>query len=152
MASLKRKQRVQLLIFGGVALGMSAALVAFAFSDSISFFVGPSKLLAEAESYPQTRRLKLGGVVDGDPETGEDGAVRFVITDYDESIPVTYKGVLPDLFKPGEMAIAEGYFDGTTFTADSVLAKHDEKYRPREVEDALREAGRLDEYEGYATN
>lgn len=138
-----------LLVFGGIALAISATLVGMSFSNAISFFVSPTKLIENdtAGQYPEGQRLKLGGVVEGDETLLADGTISFVITDYDTSIPVNFKGILPDLFQPGEMAIAEGRFEGGIFVAESVLAKHDEKYRPREVEDALRESGRLEKYE-----
>ncbi len=155
MARMRKKQRVMMLVFGGIALAISATLVGMSFSSAISFFVSPTKLIENETTgqYKDGQRLKLGGVVEDDEKTLEDGTIRFVITDYDTSIPVNFKGILPDLFQPGEMAIAEGKFVDGIFVADSVLAKHDEKYRPREVEDALRESGRLGKYEAQsATN
>ena len=149
MAKLRKKQRIMMLVFGGVALAISATLVGMSFSSAISFFVSPTKLLENETSgqYAEGQRLKLGGVVEAEETMMADGTIRFVITDYDQSIPVNFKGILPDLFQPGEMAIAEGQYRDGVFVADSVLAKHDEKYRPREVEEALRESGRLHEYE-----
>jgi cytochrome c-type biogenesis protein CcmE len=96
-------------------------------------------------------RIRLGGlVVQGSLSRGEALAVRFEVTDGNRAIPVTFQGVLPDLFREGQGVVAEGTLDGSgVFRADNVIAKHDETYMPKEVADALKKQGHWkDEYEG----
>jgi cytochrome c-type biogenesis protein CcmE len=139
---MTRKQRRSLLI--GACLGVLAlavGLVLFALEDSIVFFYTPSDV-AEKQIGPG-QRFRLGGLVEeGSVKRGEDTSVRFAITDTDRSIRVTYTGILPDLFREGQGVIAEGKLAGDgIFSADSVLAKHDENYMPPEVAEALKKKG-----------
>jgi cytochrome c-type biogenesis protein CcmE len=122
-------------------LGVAAGLVLFAMRDSIVFFYGPSELAEKALS-PGTR-LRIGGLVkDGSVVKGENKSISFVITDSNKEVRVAYVGQLPDLFREGPGVVAEGVLVGPgQFRADSVLAKHDEKYMPREVADALKKQG-----------
>ena len=122
-------------------LGVAAGLVLFAMRDSIVFFYGPSELAEKALS-PGTR-LRIGGLVkDGSVVRGENKSITFVITDSNKEVRVAYTGQLPDLFREGQGVVAEGVLVGPgQFRADSVLAKHDEKYMPREVADALKKQG-----------
>ena len=144
MGRLRRKQRITMLIFGGVALAMSTTLVAVTMGESFAFFYGPSELLAKAEegAVPADRRTRLGGMVVVGSRAQEGETVRFRVTDTVRELPVVYRGILPDLFAEGQGVVAEGYFEAGVFRAEDVLAKHDEKYMPREVQDALEEAGR----------
>lgn len=142
MAS-RKKQRILMLILGGVALTLSTALVSMAMRDSIVFFFGPGELSAKAASGELThdRRVRLGGLVEtGSVERDAHGA-RFTIVDGNGSLPVVYKGILPDLFGEGQGAVAEGYLRNGVFEAASVLAKHDENYMPREVAEELKKTG-----------
>lgn len=144
MAGLRKKQRIQLIIFGAVALTLSAVLVGLAFKDSIVFFVAPTELVAKADAgeAPPSQRLRLGGLVeDGSIVRGSDEAIRFNVTDNETTIPVTFVGVLPDLFREGQGVVAEGYWREGRFEAETILAKHDENYMPREVADAIRDSG-----------
>ncbi|MCO5071798.1 MAG: cytochrome c maturation protein CcmE [Rhizobiaceae bacterium] len=139
---MTRKQR-RLTIIGaaGVVLAIAAGLVLYAFNDTIVFFKTPTDL-AEQPVAPGTR-LRLGGLVKEGSVARDGGThVAFVITDTEHDTPVTYDGILPDLFREGQGVVAEGAVgaDGV-FTADTVLAKHDETYMPREVADALKEKG-----------
>ena len=113
----------------------------YALSDRITLFNTPSELAAQ--SVPDGARIRLGGlVVEGSVEKATDGAVRFSVTDGSAVVPVAYTGFLPDLFAEGQGVVAEGVLiDGGVFEADTVLAKHDEQYMPREVVDALKEQG-----------
>ncbi|PCJ69163.1 MAG: cytochrome c maturation protein CcmE [Rhodobiaceae bacterium] len=139
---MTRKQRRAALI--GVSLsilGVAVGLVLFALRDNIVFFYGPSDV-AEQDIVPGTR-MRVGGlVVEGSVVRGTDAHVRFEVTDFSETLTVTYVGLLPDLFREGQGVVTEGVLlaDGT-FAADTVLAKHDENYMPPEVADALRRSG-----------
>jgi cytochrome c-type biogenesis protein CcmE len=139
---MTRKQQRTALIIGAVAfLGIAVGLILYALRDTIVFFYTPSEVM-EKKVEPGTR-LRLGGLVEkGSLKQGEDGMIFFAITDTSKTIRVSYKGVLPDLFREGQGVVAEGVLrpDGT-FVADTVLAKHDEKYMPREVADALKKQG-----------
>ena len=119
-------------------LALAAGLVLSALEDSVVYFHSPAELL---DASPGDRRVRVGGlVVEGSVGTG--GARNlFAVTDGAAEVAVAYDGVLPDLFREGQGVVAEGVFDGTTFHADTVLARHDETYMPREVADALKEQG-----------
>ena len=139
---MTRKQRRLTLIGSGLGvLALAAALVLFALRDSIVFFNSPSDVL-ERKILAGTR-IRLGGLVKpGSLQRGEELRVRFEVTDGKSAIPVAYQGILPDLFREGQGVIAEGALDaGGVFKADSVLAKHDERYMPKEVADALKKTG-----------
>lgn len=144
MAGLRKKQRMTLLGVGMAALAGAAVLASVALNDSLTFFIAPSDLLAQ-EAAGETRadrRLRLGGLVEPDSiERGADAAVAFRVTDNAQSVPVTYQGVLPDLFNEGQGVVAEGYWRNGVFAADSILARHDEEYMPREVAEAIKDTG-----------
>lgn len=139
---MTRKQRRGVLIGVGVAVLMVAVgLVLFALRDAIVFFHTPSEV---AELHIEAgQRFRLGGLVaDGSVKRGEGAKVEFVVTDTLKDLPVTYTGVLPDLFKEGQGVVAEGKLTPEgLFVADTVLAKHDETYMPPEVAKALEEKG-----------
>lgn len=139
---MTRKQRRLLLIGAGLGvLAVAVALMLNAFRDSIVFFSSPSDV-AEKHIGPGTR-IRLGGLVkDGSIVRGNDLRVRFEVTDGNNELPVAYQGVLPDLFREGQGVVAEGTLDGGgTFNADTILAKHDETYMPKEVAAALKKSG-----------
>jgi cytochrome c-type biogenesis protein CcmE len=143
---MTRKQRRLVLIGSSLGvLALAAVLVLSALKDSSVFFNSPTDLV-EKHATPGAR-LRLGGLVkEGSVVKGENLAVRFAVTDGKSTIPVAYTGLLPDLFREGQGVVAEGTLDVTgTFKADSVLAKHDEKYMPKEVADALKQQGRWQE-------
>ena len=131
---MTRKQRRGVLIGTCLAvLGVAVGLVLFAMRDSIVFFYSPSEV-AKMRIAPG-QRFRLGGLVEaGSVVRGEGTTIRFVVTDKASTLPVTFTGVLPDLFREGQGVVAEGVLgaDGI-FQADNVLAKHDEKYMPPEV-------------------
>ncbi len=139
---MTRKQQRTVLIVSALAfLGVAVGLILYALRDTIVFFYTPSEV-AEKHIQPGTR-LRLGGLVEkGSIIKGDGGVIHFAITDTDKVMKVTFKGVLPDLFREGQGVVAEGVLnpDGT-FRADTVLAKHDENYMPREVADALKKKG-----------
>jgi cytochrome c-type biogenesis protein CcmE len=139
---MTRKQKRLTMILGGLSvIGLAAALVLYALSGTITFFHTPSDL-AETGVKPG-QRIRLGGMVeDGTVKKGPGTATSFSVTDQIAAITVTYNGILPDLFREGQGVVTEGKLqeDGT-FVADTVLAKHDENYMPRELADSLKEKG-----------
>jgi cytochrome c-type biogenesis protein CcmE len=139
---MTRKQRRASFIIAGIAVLCTAALlVGIALRDTIVFFHTP-KEVAEKGIAAGTR-FRLGGLVtEGSLKRGVGTAVEFSITDTVKTIPVSYTGVLPDLFREGQGVVAEGKLDAAgRFLADTVLAKHDETYMPPEVAKALKEQG-----------
>ena len=139
---MTRKAKRLTLIFGALAvLGLAAGLIMFALRDNIVFFYTPTQL---AEKHPAPgARLRIGGLVkQGSLVKGEGRDVSFVITDNEKELATTYTGLLPDLFREGQGVVADGVLgsDGK-FRADSVLAKHDERYMPRDVAEALKKQG-----------
>ncbi|MGH6791839.1 MAG: cytochrome c maturation protein CcmE [Methyloceanibacter sp.] len=139
---MTRKQRRSVLIGTCLAvLGVAVALVLFAMRDSIVFFYSPSDVAAMQIAPGQ--RFRLGGLVEmGSVVRGEGTTIRFAVTDKAKTLPVTFTGVLPDLFREGQGVVAEGSLEPNgTFHADSILAKHDENYMPPEVAKKLKEQG-----------
>ncbi len=139
---MTRKQKRLSIILGGLAvLGVAVFLVALALRDQIVFFYTPSEI-AEKNVQPGVR-LRLGGLVEKGSVVKNDGAtVTFKVTDTIKTLNVTYKGQLPDLFREGQGVVAEGVMEASgDFKADTVLAKHDENYMPKEVADKLKEQG-----------
>jgi cytochrome c-type biogenesis protein CcmE len=145
---MTRKQRRLVLIGSSLGvLAIAAALVLSALKDSIVFFNSPSDIV-EKHVAPGTR-IRLGGLVKpGSLQRGDNLAVRFQVTDGNNAVAVSYQGILPDLFREGQGVVTEGVIEpGGAFKADSVLAKHDERYMPKEVADALKKSGHWKEGE-----
>jgi cytochrome c-type biogenesis protein CcmE len=139
---MTRKQRRLVLIGSSLAvLAVAAALVLNALRDSIVFFSTPT-MAAERKIQPG-QRFRLGGLVQpGSLVRGEQLQVKFVVTDGSATLPVVYSGILPDLFREGQGIVSEGALDAAgVFKADTVLAKHDETYMPKDVADALKKQG-----------
>ena len=136
-----RHRKLALIALVVAALGVAAALVLNAFNSNLVFFFSPTQV-ANGEA-PISRAFRIGGLVEaGSLKRQADGlTVNFVVTDTAKSIPVTYTGILPDLFKEGKGVVAEGKLgsDGL-FNATQVLAKHDENYMPPEAASALEQA------------
>lgn len=143
---MTRKQRRMMLIGGaGAVLFAAVGLILFALQDQIVFFNSPSDVVEKGVQPGQ--RIRLGGLVqDGSLERGNGTNIVFVITDGGADVKVAYNGILPDLFREGQGVVTEGSLnpDGS-FTADTVLAKHDENYMPKEVADALKKQGHWQE-------
>ncbi len=137
----KRHKRIGFIVTGLLALGTATALVLFAFRSNLVFFYSPSEIAANQA--PVDRALRVGGLVEnGSLKRDLDGlTVHFKVTDTARSIPVIYKGILPDLFKEGRGCVAQGRLgsDGV-FYAEQVLAKHDENYMPPEAGEAIDKA------------
>ncbi len=140
MKSLKKKRRVQIIVAAAVALALAAVLIGYGFRDGINLYRAPSQM---AENPPEAGEVfRLGGLVEtGTLTRGASETVTFKVTDGGASIPVRFTGVLPDLFAEGQGMIGTGSMQGDTFVATQILAKHDEKYMPREVIDSLKEQG-----------
>lgn len=133
-----RHKRIGFIVAGLAGLAIAAALVLNAFQDNLVFFFSPSQVAAKEA--PVGRNFRIGGLVEnGSMKRDSDGlTVRFTVTDTANSIPVVYKGILPDLFKEGRGCVAEGKVgtDGV-FHANTVLAKHDENYMPPQAGQAI---------------
>src|SRR5665213_923685 len=142
---MNRKQRRLTMI--GASLGVLAiasALVLSALRDSIVFFNSPTDV-AEKHLAPGTR-IRIGGLVkEGSVQRGDDLRIKFDVTDGKSDIAVRYQGIVPDLFREGQGVVAEGKLESGALVADTVLAKHDERYMPKEVVDALKKSGRWQE-------
>jgi cytochrome c-type biogenesis protein CcmE len=139
---MTRKQKRLTLIFSALGvLGVAVGMVLFALRDNVVFFYGPTEM-ADKRVGPGLR-LRIGGLVKPGTLDHVDGkSIKFDVTDGNHDVPVAYSGLLPDLFKEGQGVVAEGSLDKAgTFQADSILAKHDERYMPREVADALKKQG-----------
>ena len=136
-----RHKRIAFIAGGLAGLGIAAALVLNAFQNNLVFFFSPSQIAAKEA--PLGRNFRIGGLVEkGSMKRDNDGlTIHFTVTDTANSIPVVYKGILPDLFKEGRGCVAQGQVgaDGV-FHADSVLAKHDENYMPPEAAQSLEKA------------
>lgn len=139
---MTRKQRRLTLIGSGVAtIAAALGLVSFAMRDSIVFFHTPSEIQAKRVSYGV--RFRLGGLVqEASLQRGDNQIIAFSVEDGNWAVNVRYQGLLPDLFREGQGVVAEGVLEPSgVFKADTVLAKHDENYMPREVADALKGQG-----------
>ena len=141
---MKRKhKRLTFVFLGGVILAIAASLMLFAFKDNIVFFLSPTEIIQKSQSneISSNQRLRIGGLVEkGSVNKGTIN--RFKVTDLKTSINVEFKGILPDLFREGQGIVAEGKYNNKIFTANEVLAKHDENYMPPEVADALKKSGK----------
>lgn len=131
---------MQIVALAVLSLVGATALIGFAFQDGINFFRSPSQIVEEPPA--PTEVFRIGGLVeDGSLVRGEGEAITFRVTDGGASVPVTYTGILPDLFREGEGMVGTGSFIDGTFKATEILARHDETYMPKEVIDALKEQG-----------
>lgn len=138
----RKRRRLYVVVASMLCLGVAAALVLAAFQDSIVFFRSPSDIAEKP--LPPSQRFRLGGLVEEKSvrKTADGATTAFRVTDLSKSVEVTYRGILPDLFREGQGVIAEGRLgaDGV-FVASEVLARHDENYMPKEVADALKKSG-----------
>ena len=140
MKGLKKKRRVQVLALSGVCLAAVLGLLALLPDESFQFFRSPSEVAAAPPR--ETELFRIGGLVEtGTMVRGNGTEVQFSVTDGGASIPVTYTGILPDLFAEGQGMVGQGRYVNGTFQAVEILAKHDESYMPKEVLDALKEQG-----------
>lgn len=140
LKGLKKKRRIQIIVVAFVALALSTGLIGYAMKDGINFFRSPTQV---STMPPKPGEMfRLGGLVEvGSLVRGQGDVITFKITDTNDTVPVSYKGVLPDLFAEGAGVIAMGQMQDDTFVATEILAKHDEKYMPKEVIEALKVQG-----------
>jgi cytochrome c-type biogenesis protein CcmE len=140
LKDLKKRRRIQVILFAFLALGLATALVGFAMKDGINFFRSPSQVVSDPPKPSEV--FRIGGLVEvGSISRGQGETVSFRVTDSAATVAVRFAGILPDLFAEGQGMVATGQMEGDTFIASEVLAKHDETYMPREVIDALKEQG-----------
>lgn len=140
MIGLKKKRRIQIIALAFVALAGSTALIGYAMQDGINFFRSPSQIAADPPMPAEV--FRIGGLVEaGSVKRGNGKTVTFAVTDGGATVPVSYTGILPDLFGEGQGMVATGSLVTGTFQATEILAKHDESYMPKEVIDALKEQG-----------
>lgn len=143
----RKQRRLYFVLLGMLALAAATALVLTAVGDGMVYFYTPGDL--QTKHVGPDRRVRLGGLVETGSVVKDGQHVSFTVSDGVATVPVTYTGVLPDLFREGQGVVAEGRLDGQGhFVASEVLAKHDEKYMPKEVADSLKKSGHWkDEYE-----
>jgi cytochrome c-type biogenesis protein CcmE len=145
---MKRKHRRLTFVFlGALLVAAAAALVLTAFEDNIVFFHSPTDVVEN--KLPPDRRMRIGGLVEEGSVKKDiaEARVTFRITDLMNTVTVTYRGLLPDLFRPGQGVVAEGRLRDGVFHAEEVLAKHDENYMPPEVAEALKKSGKWQQVE-----
>ncbi len=138
----KRKKRLLFVLAIVAGVGVAVFFALSAFQENLLYFFSPSQVVAGEA--PQQRAFRIGGLVtDGSLRRESDGlTVHFTVTDTAATVPIRYKGILPDLFREGQGIVAMGRLGNNgTFVADQVLAKHDENYMPPEVTAAIEEAG-----------
>ena len=140
MLSYKKKLRIRIIFVGLFFLLISSVFLGFAFREGIEFYKVPTQIL---KSPPKASvKIRMGGLVEkGSVKRLEDSKIIFVVTDTVNSINVYYEGILPDLFSEGQGVVVLGTFNGQSFEAMQVLAKHDEKYMPKEVIKSLEKEG-----------
>jgi cytochrome c-type biogenesis protein CcmE len=145
----RKQRRLYFVLLGMASLGLATGLVLYAMRGSMVYFCTPADLEAKAEGcdVKSGRRMRVGGLVQLGSVVKDGKIVTFAVADKVTTVPATYTGILPDLFREGQGVVAEGRFepDGV-FHATEVLAKHDEKYMPKEVADALKKQG---EWQGH---
>ena len=141
----RRQRRLVLIGVAGAVLAVAAGLVLIALSDRIVFFNSPTDVM-EKNLSPGTR-VRIGGLVKpGSVQRGDNLTIRFAVTDGQHDVAVRFQGIVPDLFREGQGVVAEGKIEsGYVLAADTVLAKHDERYMPKEVVDSLKKSGRWQE-------
>lgn len=152
---MKRKhKRLTFVALGLLMVASAAALVLTAFEDSIVFFYSPTEILAQEADLEPDRRLRIGGLVENGSIGKADGGsiTTFRVTDLEHVVSVSYRGILPDLFREGQGVVAEGHWRNGAFVASDVLAKHDENYMPSEVADALKKSGKWQHMKDTASN
>jgi cytochrome c-type biogenesis protein CcmE len=137
---LKKARRIQIILLALAALALSTGLIGYAMRDGIAFFRSPAQVLADPPG--PTEVFRIGGLVEeGSITRGQGETVTFRVTDTAASVPVSFTGILPDLFAEGEGMVGTGRYINGTFEATEILAKHDETYMPKEVVDALKAQG-----------
>lgn len=140
MKGLKKQRRVQIIVLAFVALAASTGLIGYAMKDGINFFRSPTQVVEDPPRVGEV--FRIGGLVEeGSIVRGQSETVSFRVTDTNQTIPVRFTGILPDLFSEGQGMVGTGSMEDGTFVATEILAKHDETYMPKEVIEALKEQG-----------
>ena len=139
----RKRRRLYFLVLGLAGLSAGAGLALNAFQDSIVFFRSPSVVVEGKVATGQ--RLQIGGLVENGSLIKNGQNISFTVTDMAHTVKVQYTGLLPDLFREGQGVVAEGKMEHDVFVASTILAKHDEKYMPKEVADALKKSGHWQE-------
>ena len=140
MKSLKKQRRIQVIVVAALALVVATGLIGYAMRDGINFFRAPSQVVEDPPAPSEV--FRIGGLVEeGTLVRGQGETVTFSVTDGGASVPVSYVGVLPDLFDENQGMIGTGSYVNGVFVATEILAKHDESYMPKEVVDALKDQG-----------
>jgi|SRR3989338_2593895 cytochrome c-type biogenesis protein CcmE len=140
MQGLKKRRRIQVILFAFLGLVVATGLIGYAMQDGINFFRSPTQVVQEPPATGEV--FRIGGLVEtGSLVRGQSETVTFSVTDTTTSVPVSFTGVLPDLFAEGAGMVGTGSMQDGTFVATEILAKHDESYMPKEVVDALKEQG-----------
>jgi cytochrome c-type biogenesis protein CcmE len=139
--SRKARRRLMVLAVAGPILALAVGLSLYAMRDAVVFFYGPAE--AQAKHVPAGQTIRIGGLVaPGSVRREPDGTLEFAIADHAAKVTAVYHGEPPDLFREGQGVVAQGAFDASgAFQCSQVLAKHDEKYMPKEVVDALKKSG-----------
>ena len=146
----RRSRRLALIAVALAVIGAAGGIALYALQDNIVFFYSPTE--AAQKALAPGARLRVGGLVKADSLIKLSGdSVTFVVTDGTNEMTVAYQGLLPDLFREGQGVVAEGVLEAPgQMRADTILAKHDERYMPREVVEALKKRGRWQEGEAAA--
>ena len=140
LKGLKKQRRIQVILLAFGLLAVSTGLIGYAMRDGINFFRSPSQVVSDPPLPGEV--FRIGGLVEkGSLVRGQGETVTFSVTDSNEVVPVSFTGVLPDLFAEGAGVVGTGSMENGTFVASEILAKHDEEYMPKEVVDALKEQG-----------
>ncbi|MEL6608551.1 MAG: cytochrome c maturation protein CcmE [Pseudomonadota bacterium] len=140
MRGLRKQRRIQIVVVALICVFGATALVGYALRDGINFFYSPTQVLAEPPSEREV--FRIGGLVEeGSLIRSEGETITFRVTDGGGSVPVSYTGILPDLFGEGEGMVGMGRYVNGVFQATEILARHDETYMPKEVIEALEEQG-----------
>ena len=151
MKGLKKRRRIQIIVLAFAAMALSTGLVGYAMRDGINFFRAPAQVAADPP--PASEVFRLGGLVEeGSLRRGQGKEITFRVTDGKATVPVSFTGILPDLFAEKQGMVGTGRYVGGTFEATEILAKHDENYMPREVIDALKAQGVYEPPKGRASN
>lgn len=140
LKGLKKQRRIQVILLAFALLAVSTVLIGYAMKDGINFFRSPSQVVSDPPRPGEV--FRIGGLVEtGSLVRGQGETVTFTVTDSNEAVPVSFTGVLPDLFAEGAGVVGTGSMENGTFVASEILAKHDEEYMPKEVVDALKQQG-----------
>ena len=139
-----KHKRLIVVLTSLLVMAGAAVLLLKSFQDNLIFFYTPTQWQEKSReaAFDATRTVRIGGLVQQGSVDNQDGAMRFNITDLTNNVPVTYRGMVPSLFREGQGVVAQGRFENGVFRAATILAKHDENYMPKEVVDELKKSGR----------